>query len=201
MVQECFTNPDSKEKPTSEAPTLNRINALHFDKMADWAMGNFLITHDEIPEKERLLEENLEHLLVEKFNFSSKIEIPGVTWLILSKSRAQLARWLSKNRKYPNAKGLFKCLVFDINNASPKFSDGCWEEKFMRVFSLNLMAIFRTIVPPEEMNRKLIDDGTPVHVENCNDSDSPDSKPFESEDSEMDAAPLGEMGGGDSGGK
>jgi len=148
------------EKPKSK-PTLKRQKAMNMNASTrwNWLTGEFLVAYDVIMKEERLVEPD--HLHATLFDCRSKREVPGITWLILSKSRAQLAWWLSKNTKYPIAKGLFESLVFDINRASTRFSDGCWEEKFMRISSLNLMSIFRPIVPPKEINRKLIDDERP----------------------------------------
>ena len=195
MLHRCFAKPESelsKEGPKSK-PKLKRLNAMDALRSSSrwiWLMGEFIIhKYDEITERERPVE--FDEQRVTLFDFSIQHEVPGITWLILSKSRAQLARWLSKKENHHYAEGLFKCLVSDINKASLKFKEGCWEEKFMRVSSLNLMAIFRTIVPPEEMDRKLINDENPYVVE----------KPFESEDREIDAASLDEMRGGDSSGK
>jgi len=56
-----------------------------------------------------------------------------VTWLVLKRNRAQVARWLAKGSKYPEARTRFKNLALDIDRTNP--CDGCWEEKLMRVCS------------------------------------------------------------------
>ncbi len=184
MVEDWFLKSDAKEemKPKMK-PKMKRMKADRFyffpDYLWDWAMGEFLDKADAIKKDERPIEECDS---INEYNFSSNPanKVPGVTWLITAQSRAQLARWLSKNRKYPVAKTRFKYLVAQIDKASLSFSDGCWEETLQRVFSMNLMAIFRTVEAPSELDRKLIDEDTD------NDDDADDKMPFESEDSEID---------------
>ena len=119
------------------SPMIRTAGTLVKDRIQTKDTGNNNTSCDERQEKNSYPISDLKRLDSSK-DIGQRVE--NITWLLQSRDRPFIARWLAGIERRKKPRKHFKVLIQAIANMDTKHR--CWEEKTMKILSLGMLALF-----------------------------------------------------------